>query len=107
MAAIRPRRRPPSRLRTAGRAATLGSVPAMVATDPAAALAAAAGGSDVVLVARADDAVAAREAAAGLGGNAGRLAVLVGDPADEADLAAARDMAAEVFGRPPPGRGGR
>lgn len=79
---------------------------AIVATEADAALEALGRGSDVVLVAGPDGAAAVREAAAGLSGGAGRLAVLVGDPAVEDDLAAARAMAAEVFGRPTSGSGG-
>jgi 3-hydroxy-3-methylglutaryl CoA synthase len=75
-------------------------VPALVVTDVATALGAVAEGTDVVLLAGADDAAGALEAAAALPAGAGRLAVLVGDPGGADDLDAAVAMAAEVFGRP-------
>jgi hypothetical protein len=55
-------------------------------------------GAEVVLVG--DDAVALGQAAPGMRAH-GRVAILVGDPADAAVIDAARAMAAELFGAEP------
>jgi F420-dependent methylenetetrahydromethanopterin dehydrogenase len=69
----------------------------VVLDDPAAAAAATAGGADVVLIVAPSAGAPGGPAAAVPGSGPGRLAVLVGDPADPAVRRAAEEMDAELF----------
>lgn len=74
--------------------ATAGTVTAEVVTEAGEAAARSAAGHDVVLIVATGD-----EAMPVAVPGPGRVARLIGDPADPGDLEAAAEMAAELFGR--------